>query len=153
MIEEKQIRVRASKLYYDINRRGAKAKIPVQTPYSSEAFATWLLATIGCNAFLCPYCNAPLDALSMTLDHGLPLARGGDNKFSNLVPCCEDCNKLKHKLTGDEYLALREKLRELPPHVEANVLGRLRTGGLGQKMMWQKAANKKPSLLKSDEPF
>jgi 5-methylcytosine-specific restriction endonuclease McrA len=165
VIEPKQVRERASKLYYDIKRRSAptywkngrmagRMKWPgAPVPYSSETFATWLLTEIGCNAFLCPYCNAPLDVLSMTLDHSTPLAIGGDNEFSNLIPCCGDCNGLKHKLTGQEYLALRLALRTLPPNVEANVLARLRAGALGQRLLWEKQSKKKPALVTSEEPF
>jgi 5-methylcytosine-specific restriction endonuclease McrA len=163
MIEPKQVRERASKLFYDIKRRSApklwKAGkragrvrwhgVPV--PYTSDEFATWLLDKIGCNAFLCPYCNAPLDVLSMTLDHDFPLAAGGDNSFGNLVPCCSDCNGLKHTLTGDEYLMLRKALRNLPPKIEANVLARLRAGALGQRMLWQQSAKKPAALV--EEPF
>lgn len=166
MIEPKQVRERASKLYYDIKRRGepklwkngpktGMVRMPaIPVPYSSDEFAAWLLVKIGCNAFLCPYCNAPLDVLSMTLDHGIPVALGGGNELPNLIPCCADCNTLKHKLTGPEYLELRRKLRELPPNIEANVLSRLRAGALGQTMLWQKFAKKsKPSLVTSDETF
>jgi len=163
MIEPRQVRKRASTLYYDITRRSApkywqngryKGRVRwhgVAVPYTSDEFATWLLKEIGCNAFLCPYCGAPLDVLSMTLDHDVALHAGGTNEFKNLVPCCSDCNGLKHKLNGAEYRLMRAKLRELPPHVEANILTRLRAGALGVKMVAQGAAARKsqPALVKS----
>lgn len=165
MIEQKQVRVRASKLYYDIKRRseerlwksgpraGRVLRPAIPVPYSSETFATWLLDKVGCNAFLCPYCNAPLDVFTMTLDHGIPISFGGTNEFDNLVPCCADCNSLKHSLTGEQYLELRRKLRELHPAIEANVLGRLRAAALGQKLLWQKGAKRPQLALVAEEPF
>lgn len=166
MIEPRHVRERASKLFYDIKRRseprlwksgprvGKIIRPAIPVPYSSEAFATWLLETVGCRAFLCPYCNAPLDVFTMTLDHGIPISIGGTNEFDNLVPCCADCNKLKHSLTGEQYLELRRKLRELHPAIEANVLARLRAAALGQTLLWQKNAKKpQPSLVTSDETF
>lgn len=108
--------------------------------YSSDDFATWLLETIGCNAFLCPYCKAPLDALSMTLDHDIALHSGGDNEKANLVFCCADCNTIKGKLPGKLYLAFREMLRALGPIVEAEILARLRVAEKGKKAIQQAAA-------------
>jgi hypothetical protein len=165
MIEPKQVRERASKLFYDIKRRSAptywksgrmkgrvnKPEVPV--PYTSDEFAAWLLTTIGCNAFLCPYCNAPLDVLSMTLDHNVPLRPGG-NELPNLVACCADCNTLKGKMIGKDYLQFRRLMRELSAPAEANVLARLRAGALGQRLLWEKQGKKKqPSVVMADEPF
>lgn len=168
MIELRQVRERASKLYYDIKKRseprlgksgrreGKIIRPAIPVPYSSEQFATWLLQTVGCNAFLCPYCNAPLDVLSMTLDHGIPIAMGGGNDFPNLVPCCADCNTLKGKLTGDQYRDFRSIMRaNMDPAAEAEILARLRAGALGQRLLWQKSAEKKSksSVVTIDEPF
>jgi 5-methylcytosine-specific restriction endonuclease McrA len=170
VIEPKQVRQRASKLYYDIKRRsepklwkngrlkGRTRWAGVPVPYSSEAFATWLLTEIGCNAFLCPYCKAPIDVLSMTLDHDVALHSGGTNEFNNLVACCADCNTLKGKLTGDQYRDFRALLRlNLDPAAEAEILQRLRSGAMGmrlsQQMRAQKANKLQPSLATSDEPF
>jgi 5-methylcytosine-specific restriction endonuclease McrA len=145
MIDRSQVTARARQLYSDLKKRSAptywkngKRKgmvhwegVPID--YSSDAFASWLLTTIGCQAFLCPYCNAPLDALSMTLDHGIPLHSGGTNSWANLVPCCGDCNNIKGELTGEQYLLFRKLMRQMHPAAEANILMRVRSGGGAQK--------------------
>ena len=46
---------------------------------------------------LCFYCFGPFD----TIDHIIPLMRGGDNMETNLVPCCRKCNSSK----GSKLLA------------------------------------------------
>jgi 5-methylcytosine-specific restriction endonuclease McrA len=169
MIEPKQVRVRASKLFYDISRRSepklwksgrmkGRVRWPgMPVPYTSDEFATWLLTEIGCSAFLCPYCSCPLDVLSMTLDHGIPVHAGGGNEFTNLVPCCRDDNELKGGMTGKGYMLFRKLLRELPPADEADVLKRLRYGLNGmrasQQLRAQRAKKNQPSLVTSDEPF
>jgi 5-methylcytosine-specific restriction endonuclease McrA len=53
---------------------------------------------------ICGYCGRryPLDRL--TVDHINPIARGGDNKPTNLVCACFDCNLSKGKKTLSEYL-------------------------------------------------
>jgi 5-methylcytosine-specific restriction endonuclease McrA len=169
MIEPKQVRERAQKLYSDIKRRSqpklwkagrmaGRVRWPgVDVPYTSDEFATWLLTEVGCNAFLCPYCSAPLDVLSMTLDHDFPLACGGSNETRNLVPCCRDCNELKGKMTGKEYMLFRDLMRKLSPAAEGDVLQRLRFGLNGMRASQRSHAEKKrklqPSLVTSDEPF
>lgn len=39
----------------------------------------------------CAYCTAPVT----TVDHVIPLSRGGTNYEGNLVPCCKRCNSQK----------------------------------------------------------
>ena len=39
----------------------------------------------------CAYC----DRLADTIDHAVPLVRGGTNYEGNLVPCCKSCNSSK----------------------------------------------------------
>lgn len=42
----------------------------------------------------CAWCgHAHEDGASLTLDHLKPHSKGGDNKPTNLVCCCERCNK------------------------------------------------------------
>ena len=46
---------------------------------------------------VCQYCSGPFD----TIDHIIPLVRGGDNMKINLAPCCRSCNSSK----GSKLLA------------------------------------------------
>lgn len=48
----------------------------------------------------CAYCNK---AGKMTIDHVMPLSRGGRHSISNLVPACKACNKNKANLTVSEW--------------------------------------------------
>jgi len=47
----------------------------------------------------CMYC----DALATTIDHVVPLVRGGTNYEGNLVPCCKRCNSSKTYFTVIEW--------------------------------------------------
>lgn len=40
----------------------------------------------------CAYCDAPAN----TVDHVLPIARGGRHAIGNLLPACKSCNSQKH---------------------------------------------------------
>ena len=43
----------------------------------------------------CAHCGKPLDLYNMTVDHCIPLSKGGLNKETNLVALCKDCNDEK----------------------------------------------------------
>lgn len=58
----------------------------------------------------CALCGKPIDFERMTIDHRIPLSRGGTNEFSNLQPTCGVCNLLKNSLTMPE---LMEKIAEI----------------------------------------
>lgn len=47
-----------------------------------------------CNGH-CAYCGRKLSLGTLTIDHFIPLSRGGSNVFSNLLPSCRACNVAK----------------------------------------------------------
>lgn len=49
----------------------------------------------------CVYCGSP-DQL--TLDHIVPVSRGGSDDIENLVTCCHRCNSIKGARTPEEWL-------------------------------------------------
>jgi 5-methylcytosine-specific restriction enzyme A len=60
----------------------------------------------------CHYCGKKFRPDELTMDHVIPLARGGTSERHNLVPACKDCNnKKKHLLPveWDEYLQSLKK--------------------------------------------
>lgn len=48
----------------------------------------------------CYYCGS---TGKITLEHLLPVSRGGTNELSNLRPACPSCNYSKHNKTPEEY--------------------------------------------------
>jgi 5-methylcytosine-specific restriction endonuclease McrA len=62
----------------------------------------------------CYYCELQLTMArgfphSMTLDHKMPLSRGGRNSPENYVAACRPCNNDKGDMTLDEYLLARRR--------------------------------------------
>ena len=55
----------------------------------------------------CHYCGQPFKPEELTLDHIVPVVRGGKSVRSNCVPCCKNCNSEKKFLTPAEQI-LRE---------------------------------------------
>ena len=52
----------------------------------------------------CHYCGRKVGIKNLTMDHVIPLARGGRSTKGNLVPCCKTCNTTKQS--------------DLPPELE-----------------------------------
>jgi len=48
---------------------------------------------------ICHYCKQKFTAHELTMDHIIPLSRGGKSKKGNVVPCCKQCNSEKKYLT------------------------------------------------------
>jgi 5-methylcytosine-specific restriction endonuclease McrA len=57
---------------------------------------------------LCHYCGRKMAYEEITMDHLVPLTRGGRSNRDNLVPSCKDCNTKKKNmlpLEWENYLA------------------------------------------------
>ncbi len=51
----------------------------------------------------CVYCATPLGLEAATLDHVIPLSRGGNHAPGNLVAACVDCNQMKGSMLPVEF--------------------------------------------------
>ncbi len=54
-------------------------------------------------AGVCHYCRRRVPARELTMDHIVPLVRGGRTTRSNVVPCCKTCNDRKRYLLPHEW--------------------------------------------------
>ncbi|MGK5088345.1 HNH endonuclease [Bdellovibrionota bacterium FG-2] len=62
---------------------------------------------------VCHYCDGKFKPTELTLDHVVPLARGGTSTKGNIVPCCAKCNQEKKLDTPvDRILAQLRAERE-----------------------------------------
>lgn len=60
---------------------------------------------------ICHYCGQKISPKELTMDHIVPLARGGRSTKGNLVATCKECNNKKKTLLPiewDEYMAQLE---------------------------------------------
>ena len=51
----------------------------------------------------CGICGRFIPLEEYTIDHIIPLSKGGTNDLSNLQPCCSFCNKAKDDSVGDDF--------------------------------------------------
>jgi 5-methylcytosine-specific restriction endonuclease McrA len=55
-------------------------------------------------AGVCHYCGKKVGVNALTMDHVIPVARGGTSAKGNVVPACAACNKTKKCLTPAEQI-------------------------------------------------
>ena len=63
---------------------------------------------------VCHWCGRPTPAAELTMDHIVPIARGGRSTKGNVVPCCKECNNQKKHLLPTEWDAYLQRLRNSP---------------------------------------
>jgi 5-methylcytosine-specific restriction endonuclease McrA len=60
----------------------------------------------------CGYCGRPTPPRALTMDHRVPLVRGGRSTKGNVVPACKDCNNAKKYLLPIEWETYLARLDE-----------------------------------------
>ena len=90
------IEIKADKQH--INREKAKARELRQSQWWKNTIAKGV----------CHYCGKSFPSVELTMDHVVPISRGGKSTKGNIVPCCKNCNSEKKYLTPVEI-----KLQEL----------------------------------------
>ena len=61
---------------------------------------------------ICFYCGGKFRVDELTMDHLIPLARGGRSVRGNIVPACKDCNSRKKYLLPTEWEEYLETLKQ-----------------------------------------
>jgi 5-methylcytosine-specific restriction endonuclease McrA len=52
---------------------------------------------------VCHYCGRAFPPRGLTMDHVVPVSRGGKTIRGNVVPCCKECNNTKKQLLPMEW--------------------------------------------------
>ncbi len=59
----------------------------------------------------CHYCGRSFPPKDLTMDHIVPLARGGKSSKGNVVPACKECNNKKKYMLPVEWEEYVKSLR------------------------------------------
>ncbi len=81
----------------DIKRERQKARELRQTQWWKRRLAKGV----------CGYCGHAFPAKELTMDHIVPVARGGRSTKGNVLPACKECNtkkKLLLPMEWDQYI-------------------------------------------------
>lgn len=88
-----------------LNRHRDRSKVPGTFRVTVE---DWM-AILRAFKHRCAYCGR---GGAMTIDHVLPLSRGGRHCVANLVPACRGCNHSKGALTVTEWRLFSRSKRQ-----------------------------------------
>ncbi len=61
---------------------------------------------------ICYYCNRRFNPSLLTMDHIVPIIRGGKSTKGNIVPCCKECNNKKKYMLPMEWEGYMESLKK-----------------------------------------
>ncbi len=66
---------------------------------------------------MCPMCGKFVECINLTLDHLIPITRGGTNDISNIQTLCRSCNSKKNVRLPPNHLEIRATIwiPKLPP--------------------------------------
>jgi 5-methylcytosine-specific restriction endonuclease McrA len=110
------------------NQQQRSRKFGCSLPYTLAEFRKHI--TPGVNDPRCRYCGYLMISETLfTVDHAIPLSRGGSWELANLVVCCAACNAAKGPLTSQEFAQLLFLLGRWPPEAQTDTLRRLKIGG------------------------
>ncbi len=63
----------------------------------------------------CHYCRRQFPPRELTMDHIIPVSRGGKSTKGNVVPSCKECNNTKKQLLPMEWEAYLEQFNSKMP--------------------------------------
>jgi 5-methylcytosine-specific restriction enzyme A len=61
---------------------------------------------------VCFYCRRSVGTGALTMDHVVPLGRGGTSRRGNTVPACKECNTRKQSLVPVEWAQYLKSIAE-----------------------------------------
>lgn len=71
-----------------------------------------------CQNGLCAYCGQHRNIKYMTVDHIIPLSKGGTDDTENLQCTCKMCNRLKSDMLPSEFTAFVRHILENSIRIE-----------------------------------
>jgi len=65
-----------------------------------------------CSEGRCYYCGKKFSPKELTMDHIVPIIRGGKSTKGNIVPACKECNTKKKHMLPIEWEEYMEKIKK-----------------------------------------
>lgn len=90
----------------DLKREREKARALRQSQWWKRKLA----------AGICHYCGRQVGPRQLTMDHVVPLVRGGRSTRGNVAPACKTCNSKKQLLLPVEWEEYLGRLRASEDH-------------------------------------
>ena len=104
----------------DIEEYNLASKIPTEESKKQERLLTaqiksWSNTIINLwieSRGKCGYCGAKVTPDNYTLDHIIPISKGGLTNKNNLIICCTHCNRLKADLNVNTFINLLQQYKK-----------------------------------------
>ena len=113
--------------------RSQRERFGLPPEWSLDFFRGCVVNLFQWQASECQYCRQRITRLSFTLDHDVPLSRGGSPELANLVLCCAECNTRKGQLTGQQFRQVLSCTENWPTADAVAFWGRLKQGNQWRK--------------------
>ena len=91
--------------------------------------------------FQCQYCAVKLPPKKLTLDHILPISRGGRNSWENVVTACQKCNGKKGSYLPEEC-GMKLLRPPRPPSWSPQIVVRMREDDPQEWKLWMPRSKK-----------
>lgn len=88
-------------------KESSKPKKASKKSLKSKLKPSYIDSELG-KIYFCHYCDKKLTYDVLTVDHKKSKFRGGTNKSTNIVPCCNDCNRDKGCLNYEDYIKIKK---------------------------------------------
>jgi hypothetical protein len=83
----------------------------------------------------CRYCRQVVRISTMSLDHPMPVSRGGKPYEAECI--CQGCNMEKAELTAEEFQKLTDHIRTYSPEARQHIHGALKGGAAYVRLVTQ----------------
>lgn len=90
-IKEESMTIRSEKLWLKIPEILILQSTHI--PSGSRRFSKKKVFVRDC--YTCGYCGSTLKSETKTIDHVIPVSKGGKTKYNNVISCCTKCNSIK----------------------------------------------------------
>lgn len=112
---EKRIELAKNAAHKRRTRVAGATKERVSVPLLLDRDRSTECVYCGVEMSFAPCLNHTYEPTRATIDHRLPLSRGGEHALDNCVLCCWRCNVRKHARTDSEWIQVLEKRGEREP--------------------------------------
>lgn len=139
------ILAKRSRTIYDGMKARAKKQF-CHVPFSLQDFQDWLIRRFGTDGeAYCDYSGEMILVENFSVDHQMPISRGGGFGLHNLAICTEKQNLRKGNMCKEEYSSFKAHVERYAPEVQAAIWRKLEVGDVQRFSHYRRQRKEKVS--------